>query len=243
MTAAHQSSSPDAGLSIGAVLARLRGEFPDLSISKIRYLESEELVTPARTPAGYRQFHPPDVERLRFVLAAQRDHYLPLKVIKEQLDAIDRGLAPSVAMPKPPRPLVVAADPDGMDFTGPPQLRMTRAEILVEADLTDEQLTEIESLGLVAPEASGYYGEDAALAARTVGELIASGLETRHLRPFRAAAQRHAELATGLVAAQARQRDPDARQRAGEQAAVHAAALMRLHALVVKQTLRADLGV
>lgn len=97
--------------SIGSVLGRLKSEFPDVSISKIRFLESEGLVTPHRTPSGYRQFSAVDVERLRYVLAAQRDHYLPLKVIKEHLDAIDRGLEPATPSPRLPRALVSAQGP------------------------------------------------------------------------------------------------------------------------------------
>jgi DNA-binding transcriptional MerR regulator len=93
-------------LSIGAVLAQLRGDFPDVTISKIRFLESEGLVQPGRTPSGYRQFAGADVERLRFVLTAQRDHYLPLKIIKEQLDAADGGVDPAPAPQRLPRKLV-----------------------------------------------------------------------------------------------------------------------------------------
>lgn len=82
-------------LSIGEVLTRLRGDFPDITISKIRFLESEGLIEPQRTPSGYRKFTSSDLERLRYVLLAQRDHYLPLRVIKENLDAMDRGLEPA----------------------------------------------------------------------------------------------------------------------------------------------------
>ncbi|WP_198008890.1 transcriptional regulator FtsR, partial [Saccharomonospora saliphila] len=109
MTAAGRSRRD--GLSIGAVLGQLRPDFPDVTISKIRFLESEGLVRPARTPSGYRQFTPADVERLRFVLSAQRDHYLPLKVIKEQLDAADRSGRPVAAAPRSPRRLVAVAGP------------------------------------------------------------------------------------------------------------------------------------
>ena len=100
MTAAGLGSG--SALSIGAVLAHLKPDFPDVSISKIRFLESEGLVTPERTPSGYRQFKASDVARLRYVLTAQRDHYLPLKVIKEQLDAIERGLEPATPTQNPP---------------------------------------------------------------------------------------------------------------------------------------------
>lgn len=241
MTAAGASAGTS-GLSIGAVLTRLRAEFPDLSISKIRFLESEQLVTPGRSASGYRQFSTADVERLRYVLAAQRDHYLPLRVIKEQLDAIDRGLEPATPAARLPRSLVVAQGPQPHDFAASADVRMTRDEVLTEADLTAEQLRELESFGLVSADSAGYYGADAALTARTLGELLALGLEPRHLRPFRTSADREAAMIAQLVAAQARQRDPDARQRAGEAAASHAATVLRLHALLVKAALRKELG-
>jgi hypothetical protein len=119
---------------------------------------------------------------------------------------------------------------------------MTRAEVLAESELTAEQLAELESFGLVSAGPGGYFDADGALAARTLGELLALGLEPRHLRPFRTAADREAALVAQLVSAQARQRDPDARQRAGEAAASHAATVMRLHALLVKGSLRRELG-
>ena len=240
MSAAGASSG--ASLSIGAVLTRLRPEFPDLSVSKIRFLEAEELVTPERTASGYRQFSPADVERLRYVLSAQRDHYLPLRVIKDQLDAIDRGLEPATPSPKLPRSLV-AADPIAPPaLAAPTEVRMTRAEVLAEAGLTVEALAELEQFGLVAAGPTGYFDADAALTARTLGELLALGLEPRHLRPFRTGADREAALVAQLVAAQARQRDPDARQRAEEAAASHAATILRLHAMLVRASLRRELG-
>ena len=241
MTAAGASAG-HGGLSIGAVLAQLRPEFKDLSISKIRFLESEQLVTPNRTSSGYRQFSAADVDRLRYVLAAQRDHYLPLKVIKEQLDAIDRGLEPATPTPRLPRSLVSADGPQPVDFATATAVRMTADELLAEADLSAAQLAELESFGLVSAGPSGYYDADAALAARTLGELLALGLAPRHLRQFRTAADREAAMIAQLVAAQARQRDPDARQRAGEAASSHAAAVLRLHALLVKAALRRELG-
>ncbi len=236
-----------AQLSIGAVLTRLRSEFPDVSISKIRFLESEGLVTPDRTQSGYRQFSTVDVARLRYVLAAQRDHYLPLRVIKDQLDAIDRGLEPATPEPRLPRSLVsrslvfaVGASPG--DFAATTDVRMTRQELLVEAELSEQQLAELEQFGLVTPGAGGYFDADAALTARTVRELLTLGLEPRHLRQFRSAADREAALVAQLVSAQARQRDPDARERASDAAASHAATVLRLHALLVKSALRRELG-
>src|SRR6478735_4324620 len=118
------SGLPEMSISIGEVLNRLKSEFPDVSISKIRFLESEGLVTPHRTPSGYRQFSTADVERLRYVLAAQRDQYLPLRVIKDQLDAIDRGLEPGTPEARLPRSLTVAdGGPSPRDFAATSQVR------------------------------------------------------------------------------------------------------------------------
>src|SRR6478735_9455290 len=127
-------------LSIGAVLARLKPEFPEVSISKIRYLETEGLVTPHRTPSGYRQYSGADVDRLRYVLGAQRDQYLPLRVIKDQLDAIDRGLEPGTPEARLPRSLTVADGPSPRDFAASSQVRMTRAELLAQSGLTATSL-------------------------------------------------------------------------------------------------------
>jgi DNA-binding transcriptional MerR regulator len=230
-------------LSIGAVLNLLKPEFAEVSISKIRFLESEGLVTPHRTPSGYRQFSRRDVERLRYVLAAQRDQYLPLRVIKDQLDAIDRGLEPASPEARLPRSLVVAADgPSPRDFAASNEVRMTRAELLSESGLSATSLAELEQFGLIAAGPGGYFDADSVLVAGTAAELLAVGLEPRHLRSFRTAADREATLITQLVSAQAHQRDPDARERAGAEAAQLATTILRLHAQLVKAGLRRDLG-
>jgi DNA-binding transcriptional MerR regulator len=229
-------------LSIGAVLTRLKPEFPDLAISKIRFLESEGLVTPHRTPSGYRQFSAADVERLRYVLAAQRDHYLPLKVIKDQLEAIDRGLEPGMPEARLPRSVVPIDSPSPRDFAATTQIRMTRAELLAQSGLNATSLAELEQFGLVAAGPGGYFDADTVLVAATAAELLAVGLEPRHLRSFRTAADREATLITQLVSAQAHQRDPDARERAAAEAAQLASTVLRLHAQLVKAGLRRDLG-
>lgn len=228
--------------SIGAVLARLKSEFPDVSISKIRFLESEGLVTPERTASGYRQFSVRDVQRLRYVLAAQRDHYLPLKIIKDQLDAIDRGLEPATPAPRLPRSLLADDGPQPRDFAATSEVRMTRAELLAESGLTATNLAELEQYGLLAAGPGDYFDADSVLVAGTAAELLAVGLEPRHLRSFRTAADREAALVSQLVSAQARQRDPDARERAGAAAAGLAATVLRLHAQLVKSGLRRELG-
>lgn len=237
-----EAEPPDATLSIGAVMTRLKPEFPDVSISKIRFLESEGLVTPHRTPAGYRQFRPADVKRLRYVLSAQRDQYLPLKVIKENLDAIDRGLEPAIPEARLPAELRTVDGPSPREFAAGTEVRMTRNELLAHSTLTATALAELEQFGLLSAGPGGYFDADAAHVASTAAELLAVGLEARHLRSFRTAADREATLITQLVSAQARQRDPDARERAGAEAAQLAAIVLRLHSQLVKAGLRRDLG-
>ncbi|HEY5114491.1 MAG TPA: MerR family transcriptional regulator [Nakamurella sp.] len=242
MTTSVADMSSNPSFSIGAVLTRLKPEFPDLAMSKIRFLESEGLVTPHRTPSGYRQFSAADVERLRYVLAAQRDHYLPLRVIKDQLDAIDRGLEPGTPEARLPRSLQVADGPSPRDFAGTPQVRMTRAELLAQSGLTATSLAELEQFGLIGAGPGGYFDADSVLVAGTAADLLAVGLEPRHLRSFRTSADREATLITQLVSAQAHQRDPDARERAVAEAAQLAATILRLHTQLVKAGLRRDLG-
>jgi len=244
MSTSLAESDPTANsrLSIGAVEARLKPEFPEVTISKIRFLESEGLVTPHRTPSGYRQFSPADVGRLRYVLAAQRDQYLPLKVIKDHLDAIDRGLEPARPQARMPAALHAAEAPAPREFASGAEIRMTRAELLVHSGLSATSLAELEQFGLLTAGPGGYFDADAAHVASTSAELLAVGLEPRHLRSFRTAADREATLITQLVSAQARQRDPDARERAGAEAAQLAATVLRLHSQLVKAGLRRDLG-
>ena len=244
MTAAALTSPPPGGqsFSIGAVLERLKPEFPDVSISKIRFLESEGLVTPQRTASRYRQYTRADVERLRYVLAAQRDHYLPLKVIKDQLDAIDRGLEPATPAARLPRSLVSADGPQPRDFAVSTQVRMSRSEVLAQTGLSATGLAELEQFGLVSSGPGDYFDADAVLVAQTAGELLAAGLEARHLRPFRTAAERQAGVVAQMVSSSARQKDPDARERAGAAANDLAATTLRLHGQLMKAALRAELG-
>ena len=176
-------------LSIGEVLAQLRQDFPDITISKIRFLEAEGLVEPERTASGYRKFSREDVGRLRYVLSAQRDHYLPLRVIKDHLDAIDRGLEPpahGVSGPKVPRALVAAEGLPGPDAFLPDvsEIRLSRPELLSAAGLRPEQLDQLEQYGLIAPRQGGsHYDGDALVVAKTVAEMSRFGIEARHLRP------------------------------------------------------------
>ncbi|MGH3720190.1 MAG: transcriptional regulator FtsR [Pseudonocardiaceae bacterium] len=242
-------------MSIGAVLAQLRADFPDVTISKIRFLESEGLVQPERTAAGYRQFSCADVERLRYVLAAQRDHYLPLRVIKEHLHALDRGEPEGSPGRRPERssdprrpraPLSalpdVATEPDLSEELAADVVRMTQEELLAAAGIGRAVLAELEQFGLVRPGPAGFYDTDALLVARTAREMTDFGLEPRHLRSFRASADREVGLLAQIVTPLSRQRDPDARARADEVVRELAVLSLRLHALLVKIGLRGVIG-
>lgn len=242
------------GLSIGAVLAQLRGDFPDVTISKIRFLESEGLVQPGRTPSGYRQFAAADVERLRFVLSAQRDHYLPLKVIKEQLDSADRGMESATSAPRLPRKLVSlggvgdhrdsggTAVPCADDFASHREVRLTKEELLAEAGVDAAMLSELQQYGLVRPGPAGFYDADTVLVAKTVKAMTDFGIEPRHLRAFRASADREVGLLEQIVAPVFRHRDDGAKERADELVRELAALSVTLHTLLVKTGIRGVTG-
>ncbi|MCL6549554.1 MAG: MerR family transcriptional regulator [Acidothermus cellulolyticus] len=229
--------------SIGEVLAQLRPDFPDVTISKIRFLESEGLIEPERTPAGYRKFTPADVARLRYVLTAQRDHYLPLRVIKEHLHALDQGLQPPLpggtGLPRAPVSVVGGEGMPGSDAFAPDggEVRLSRAEFLQAAGIADEELATLENFGLIAPRGSTYDGTALAIA-KTVKELTRFGIEPRHLRAFRAAADREVGLVEQVITPLVRQRSPEARARAEEVAREIAALSVRLHAALVRSGLR-----
>ena len=229
-------------MSIGEVLAHLRPDFPDVTISKIRFLETEGLVEPERAPSGYRRFTHEDVARLRYVLTAQREHYLPLRVIREHLDAISRGLEPPAPVGRPGLPRAVA-DRDGYPTAEgmrppPGEVRLSRAELAEAAEVEDNLLEQMEAYGLVAPRAGGWYDTDAVAVAQAAGELAAYGLEPRHLRAFRTAAEREVGLVEQVVAPLLAQRGGDGRGRAEETAREIAALAVRLHSALVKQGLR-----
>ena len=234
-----------ARLSIGEVLGQLRPDFPGLNISKIRFLEAEGLIEPERTPSGYRKFSHQDVDRLRYVLTCQREHYLPLKVIREHLDAIDRGLEPpamnGASTPQVPR---VVLDGDGYPThesfaVDASELRLSRNELLTSAQIEDSLLEQLETYGLVTPRQgsahrSAPYDGDALVIAKTAGELAAFGLEPRHLRAFKTSADREVGLVQQVVAPLARGRDAAARGRADDATSEIAALSVRLHATLVK---------
>lgn len=227
-------------MSIGEVLALLRTDFPDMTISKIRFLEAEGLLEPERAPSGYRKFSREDVTRLRYVLSAQRDQYLPLRVIKDQLAALDRGEqtpGPAEGGSPPPRPMIAAEALPGPEAFSRQRsdVRLTRAQLLAATGLTETQLGAIEAYGLLSARAGGgHYDGDAVAIAKAVAEMSRFGIEARHLRPFKAAADREVGLVEQVVTPLMRQRSPDARARAGEAARELAALSVQLHAALIR---------
>jgi DNA-binding transcriptional MerR regulator len=233
-------------MSIGEVLAELRGEFPDTTISKLRFLEAEGLVEPQRTPAGYRKYSWDDVARLRYVLTAQRDQYLPLRVIREQLERAGES-----GWPRPA--LVAVSDPAAADHAAaahhaaahqpePAEVRLRRADLVTRAGIDEALLDSMEQHGLVAPRAGGWYDGAALAVAEAVRELASYGLEPRHLRACRTAADREVGLFAQLLTPLLRQNDPAARARAAETARELTGLSQRLHAALVRAGLRETLG-
>jgi hypothetical protein len=189
-------------LTIGAVVSALAEEFPDVSVSKVRFLEAEGLVTPERTPKGYRQYSTDDLERLRYVLRAQRDRFWPLKVIKDNLEVIDRGLDPGDPAEAPPRLPSPTPDPDvpsADTLLAAADLRLTAAELAEASGLPAESVAELAAAGLLHPDARGMHGEPDLRVARAAAGLAAYGIGARHLRAFRTAADREAGLVEQAV--------------------------------------------
>jgi DNA-binding transcriptional MerR regulator len=221
-------------LTIGEVLAVLRDDFPDVTISKIRYLESEDLVHPQRTASGYRKFSGADVSRLRYVLAAQRDQYLPLRVIKEHLEALDRG------EPLPPTtggPGVVAPPAAGdADETAVPP--MTADQFARAAGLEVDQLADCVQFGLLVTDDDGRHPASDLPIARAAAGLARHGIEPRHLRVYRSGVEREAGLVEQLVAPVLRARSEEARARAAEKLRELAALSAQLHTALLEARLR-----
>jgi len=220
-------------LTIGDVLTRLKAEFDDVTISKIRFLESEGLIAPRRSESGYRQFDDADVERLRYVLRAQRDRYLPLRVIREELDRRDAGLPPvpgdATAVPEPaPAP---APDPAGL-LT---DVSLDRTELAHAAGLDPVDVDALVEHGLL-PDRAPYDG-DALQRARVLAELRRRGLEPRHLRAHQLAADREAALIDQLVGPLLRQRNPESRRQAASRAEELVELGGRLRALLLAERL------
>lgn len=201
-------------LSIGEVLESIRADFPDVTISKIRFLESEGLITPERTASGYRKFYDTDVKRLRYILSLQRDQFLPLKVIRERLAQADSngGIYPTAepAVRLEPGAPDTPGDGQPTDLTG---VQLTRDELRDAAGLSEAQLGSLEDFG-VMPAGKSSYDEDDLVAAKAARGLFRYGVEARHMKMYRQFAERESAFFEQIVNPVARRKDPDAQREA-----------------------------
>jgi len=203
--------------SIGEVLVAVKTEFPDITISKIRFLESEGLITPERTPSGYRKFYVDDVDRLKSILRMQRDEYLPLKVIKERLvqsDAVDEGADVELEGSSPEGEGASVSEELAEAPTG---LQMSLEEMSAATGVDRERIKELESFGIVCthgPEGGRYYDGEDYIVLSIVKDFLRHGIEPRHLTMYKHFADRESSFFEALVAPTLRQRNPDARRAA-----------------------------
>ena len=227
--------------SIGEVLVSVKTEFPDITISKIRFLESEGLIEPERTPSGYRKFYGKDVERLKAILRMQRDEYLPLKVIKERLLEQESGAGE----------LVEGVEEEGAEpaeeLAEPPTgLQMSIDEMASATGVDRDQIKELESFGLVCshgPESARYYDGDDYVVLAIIKDFFRYGIEPRHLTMYKHFAEREAAFFETIVTPQLRQRNPDARRAAANSLIELAKASRKLKAALLRTNLRQHLTV
>lgn len=217
-------------MTIGAVLKDLQQEFPEITVSKIRFLESEELVFPARTSSGYRKYTQADVSRLRYILTLQRDNYLPLKVIKEQLESQSSGGSAVT-------PLVNAEQ-----FRPLSDTRMTRGQLATEAGIDEDYVGELEKAGLLVSDSYGEFDADSLMIAHTAGQLRVYGIDARHLKSVLQAASRESDIIARAAAPTAKSGKDDAKQKAEEMMREMTAMMVSLHGVLVKRQVNRDIG-
>ena len=232
--------------SIGEVLVAVKTEFPDITISKIRFLESEGLIDPERTPSGYRKFYVDDVDRLKSILRMQRDEYLPLKVIKERLvqqDADDELEGDGVAEARAEAAAADDAADEGL-ADAPTGLQMSIEEMSAATGVGRERIKELESFGIVCshgPDGARYYDGDDYIVLSIVKDFFAHGIEPRHLTMYKHFADREAKFFEDLVAPRLRQKNPDARRVAGETLADLSVTSRKFKQALLRTNLREDL--
>ena len=238
---APDSPAP-AGMSIGAVLDLLRPDFPDVTISKIRFLEAEGLVTPDRSPSGYRRFTAYDCTRLRFILTAQRDQYLPLKVIKAQLDAQPDGELPEQSSPYPVPRLVTDDAGAGADRDGgigrTAQVRLSREDLLARSGVREDLIAALCRAGIITTGPGGLFDEHSVVIAQCAAALAEYGMEPRHLRAFRSAADRQSDLVAQIAGPVGKAGRTGARDRADDLAREVATLVITLHTSLIKSAVR-----
>ena len=228
------------GMSIGAVLDLLRPDFPDVTISKIRFLEAEGLVTPQRAASGYRRFTAYDCARLRFILTAQRDQYLPLKVIKAQLDAQPDGQLPLAGSPYGVPRLVSVGDDSAADpaAVSTARVRLSREDLLERSAVDGELLTALLKAGVITTGPGGFFDEHAVVILQCARSLADYGVEPRHLRAFRSAADRQSDLIAQIAGPLVKAGKTGARDRADDLAREVAALAITLHTSLIKSAVR-----
>jgi DNA-binding transcriptional MerR regulator len=227
--------------SIGEVLVTVKTEFPDITISKIRFLESEGLIDPERTPSGYRKFYPPDVERLRSILRMQRDEYLPLKVIKDRLARLDAGDEVEGQVDG-----TLPADEEGAAGVeeladAPTGLQMSLEEMSAATGVERDRIRELENFGIVCshgPDGAKYYDGDDYILLSIVKDFFRFGIEPRHLTMYKHFADREASFFEAIVAPTLRQRNPDARRAASQTLAELSVASRKFKQALLRTNLR-----
>ena len=224
-------------LTIGEVLNQVRSEFDDISISKIRFLEAEGLIVPSRTKSGYRKFSSADVDKLRYILRMQRDHYLPLKVIKEHIEAIDRGLKPEIDEIEKPKVPSALVDLNQLGIKKS-NIRVTREELIANTSITDHDLKESEDYGLIKVLADKRHYDDIAVkTARVIAALSGFGLEPRHLKFLKSGSDRESSLIKQVASPMSRSKRPDAGEQALEMMREISNLTNQLHFILVSSTL------
>jgi DNA-binding transcriptional MerR regulator len=227
--------------SIGEVLVAVKTEFPDITISKIRFLESEGLITPERTPSGYRKFYVQDVERLKSILRMQRDEYLPLKVIKDRLAKLDAGEDVDVSVDG-----TAPGDEDGGGAAeeladAPTGLQMSLEEMSAATGVDRDRIRELENFGIVCshgPDGARYYDGDDYIILSIVKDFFRFGIEPRHLTMYKHFADRESSFLEALVAPTLRQKNPDARRAASQTLAELSVASRKFKQALLRTNLR-----
>ena len=206
--------------SIGEVLVSVKTEFPDITISKIRFLEAEGLIEPERTPSGYRKFYSHDVERLKAILRMQRDEYLPLKVIKERLLQQDAGAEDGLAgSPDGEASSSEEATAEDEIAEAPTGLQMSLEEMSTATGIDRERIKELEAFGIISshgPEGARYYDGDDFIVLSIVRDFFRYGIEARHLTMYKHFADRESTFFDQIIAPTLRQKNPDARRTAAQ---------------------------
>ncbi|MDY3127994.1 MAG: MerR family transcriptional regulator [Corynebacterium sp.] len=222
-------------MSIGVVLETLQQQFPDVTVSKIRFLESEKLITPQRTSSGYRRFTEDDVARLRYILTQQRDKYTPLKVIREQLEAMDSGHVTAIVGAGQAN-MLLSAD----EFKAPVVTRLTDADVATQAASSEMFVANLVKIGLLKPDAAGFFTADDVAVVTTAEALKAFGFDDQKLKSLRNAAGRQADSISQVVAPVNISKSDTAAQQAEEFSQQIAALVVSLHATLLKNELRKD---